>query len=249
MKALVTGASSGIGRDIARYLKEKGYELILVSKTESKLKNISKELDSKYIVCDLRNKEEVYSLYEKVKNENIDVLVNNAGFGLFGVFDETPLDRELEMIEVNAVAPHILTKLFLKDFIKKDSGYILNVASSAGFLSGPKLSTYYATKNYILKLTLAISEELKRKKSHVHISALCPGPVDTNFNKIAGGEFHTKSLSSEFVAKYAIDKMLKNKLIIIPGFSMKVAMFFQKFLPTKLALRITYNIQDKKTVK
>jgi len=247
MKALVTGASSGIGRDIARYLKEKGYTLILVSKTESKLKKISKELDSKYIFCDLRNKEEVYSLYEKVKDENIDILVNNAGFGLFGEFYNTDLDRELEMVCVNAVAPHILTKLFLKDFMKRDSGYILNVASSAGFMAGPKLSTYYATKNYILKLTLAIYEELRRKKSRVHISALCPGPVDTNFNNVAGCKFNTKSLKSDYVAKYAIDKMFKNKTIIIPGLYMKVSMFFQKFIPTKLLLKLTYKIQDKKT--
>ena len=151
------------------------------------------------------------------------------------------------MINVNLVAPHILTKLFLKDFVKKDKGYILNVASSAGFLAGPKLNTYYASKNYILKLTLAIYEELRQSGSNVHISALCPGPVDTNFNKVAGGHFHTKSLTSKYVASYAIDKLFKNKLIIIPGFTMKLALLFQKFLPIKLQLKLIFKIQDKKS--
>lgn len=246
MKALITGASSGIGLEMAKILKENKFELILVAKNEKKLEKVAKELDSAYISCDLANEDEVKKLYEKVKRENIDILINNAGFGLFGKFTETDLDRELEMIKTNAVAPHILTKLFLKDFIKKDNGYILNVASSAGFLAGPKLSTYYATKNYILKLTLAVYEELRKGKSNVHISALCPGPVDTNFNKVAGGVFHTKSLTSEYVAKYALDNLFKNKLIIVPGFSMKLALFFQKFIPIKLSLKLIYKIQDRK---
>ena len=166
---------------------------------------------------------------------------------MFGEFYETDLNRELEMIDVNIKAVHILTKLFLNDFIKRDSGYILNVASSAGFMAGPKLSTYYATKNYVLKLTEAIYEELKKNKSHVNISALCPGPVNTNFNDIAGGSFSVKGLSSEYVAKYGIDKMFKGKLIIIPGFNMKLAIFGTRFLSIKTLLKITYKIQDEKT--
>lgn len=244
MKALVTGASSGIGESISYYLSSLGYDLILVATDLKKLKQVKKNIstDAEIITCDLRYEEDVFKLYDKVKNKNIDLLINNAGFGLFGDFDKTDLDRELEMIDVNIKAVHILTKLFLQDFIKKDSGYILNVASSAGFMAGPHLDTYYATKNYVLKLTLGIYEELRRQKSNVHISALCPGPVNTNFNKVAKGKFTIKGASKDYVAKYAIDKMLKNKLIIIPTFKMKLAIFGTRLLPTKLLLKITYNI-------
>ncbi len=249
MKALITGASSGIGESMSYYLESLGYDLILVATNKQKLEAVAKKIktDTKIIKCDLRYEEEVFKLYEETKDENIDLLINNAGFGLFGDFDKTDLDRELEMIEVNIKAVHILTKLFLKDFIKKDSGHILNVASSAGFMAGPHLDTYYATKNYVLKLTLGIYEELRRIKSNVHISALCPGPVDTNFNKTAKGYFKINGADKDFVAKYAIDKTLKNKLIIIPTLKMKLAIFGYRFLPTKLLLKITYNIQKRKS--
>ena len=170
-------------------------------------------------------------------------------FGLFGFFNETDIEKELEMIDVNIKAVHLLTKLFLKDMIKNNQGKILNVASIAGFYSGPYLSTYYATKNYVLKLTMAISEELKRLNSSVTISCLCPGPVETNFNKVAGGSFKTGSLKSTYVAKYGIDKTLKGKLIIIPGITMKLGLFASRFIPYKLQLKIFYYIQRGKALK
>ena len=247
MKILITGASSGIGMDMAKYLDKFGHELYLVAKSENKLKELCEKLtNAKYFVCDLKNEKNIYKLYDELKNEKIDFLINNAGFGLFGFFDETSLDKELEMIDVNIKSVHILTKLFLKDMIQRDNGRILNVASSAGFYAGPYLNTYYATKNYVLKLTMALYEELKQKKSNVKVSVLCPGPVNTNFNNVAGGSFNAKGLSSEYVAKYAIDKSFKNKLIIIPGFNMKVAIFFSRFLPYKLQLKIIYKIQQNK---
>ena len=150
------------------------------------------------------------------------------------------------MIDLNVKAYHILTKLFLKDFIKRDKGYILNVASSAGFMAGPKLSTYYSTKNYVLKSSLAIYEELRHMNSNVKISVLCPGPVETNFNKVAGGSFNTKSATSEYVARYAIDKMFKNKLVIIPTIKIKLAVFLTRLVTTKLLLKINYHIQNVK---
>lgn len=249
MKAVITGASSGIGESMAYYLNEMDIDLILVATNEEKLQKVKSKLkeSAKIVVCDLRFEEEVFQLYEKLKKENIDIFINNAGFGLFGDFDKTDLDRELEMIDVNIKAVHILTKLFLQDFVKRDSGYILNVASSAGFMAGPHLDTYYATKNYCLKLTEGIYEELRRNKSNVHISALCPGPVDTNFNRVAKGKFTIKGANKDFVAKYGIDKMFKGKLIIIPTFKMKLTIFATRFVPTKLLLRITYNIQKRKS--
>jgi len=249
MKALITGASSGIGEAMSYYLSKKGYDLILIATDKQKLEKVASNIrtETEIIICDLRFEEEVFKLYEKTKDKKIDILINNAGFGLFGDFDKTDLDRELEMIDVNIKAVHILTKLFLQDFIKRDYGYILNVASSAGFMAGPHLNTYYATKNYVLKLTMAIYEELRRNKSKVHISALCPGPVDTNFNKVAKGFFKIKGANKEYVAKYGIDKLLKNKLIIVPTIKMKLAIFGIRLLPHKLLLRIAYNIQIRKS--
>lgn len=250
MKALITGASSGIGKDIALYLNELDYELILVARSEEKLKNIEKMCKkAKSIVCDLNNLDDVYALYEKVKDENIDFLINNAGFGLFGYFNETDLTKELNMINLNIIALHVLTKLFLKDMVKRNEGRILNVASSAGFLAGPYLGTYYATKNYVLKLSMAITEELKIKKSKVKVSTLCPGPVDTNFNNTAGGKFNTKALTSSYVAKYAIDNALKGKMLIIPSLKIKLGIFFSRFIPYSLQLKIVYKIQKNKTTK
>ena len=251
MKALITGASSGIGRDMARVLSNYGHDLILVARDNKKLEELQKELNTniKVISMDLSNIDNCKKLYEQVKDDNIDILINNAGFGTIGSFRKTDLDKELNMIDLNIKAVHILTKLFLNDFVKRDSGYILNVSSSASFQPGPLMATYYSTKSYVTHLTLAIYEELKHMNSNVKISCLCPGPVDTNFNKVANCEFKIKSLSSQYVAKYAIDKMFKNKLMIIPGLNIKLVYLFGRFVPTKLKLKITYNIQYRKTQK
>lgn len=250
MKALVTGATSGIGKELAIVLSDMGYDLILVARRKTRLEKLKKQLPGKttIIVMDLSSTANCLKLYDKVKKEDIEVVVNNAGFGLYGTFDKTNLDKELDMIDVNIKAVHILTKKFLQDFKDKDSGYILNVASSAGFLSGPLMATYYATKGYVLKLTEAIYEELRREKSNVYIGALCPGPVDTEFNKVAKVKFNLKSMDSHTVAEYAVEQMLKRKLIIIPGFSTKFVAF-SKLIPTKLLLKINYHIQEKKDDK
>lgn len=249
MKALITGASSGIGKDIACILGNLGYDLIVVARRKNILNELKKEVKTNVLVIplDLSEEDNLETLWNAVKDEDIDILVNNAGFGLFGEFDKTDLDTEFKMIDVNIKAVHYLTKKFLIKFKEKNSGHILNVASSAGFMAGPKLSTYYATKNYVLRLTEAIYEELKVDKSNVKISCLCPGPVDTEFNKVAHGEFHTSSLSSEYVAKYAVKEMFKNKLYIIPLFKMKAAVFLTRLAPRKILLKITYKIQDRKS--
>lgn len=248
MKALITGASSGIGKDMAKYLSSLGYDLILVARNKEALEALQDELPTKVkaIVMDLAVESNVKSLYVICKNENIDVLINNAGFGLCGEFVETDINRELEMIDVDIRAVHILTKMFLKDMKKRNSGYILNVASAAAFAPGPLMATYYSCKAYVYRLTEAISFELKKSKSKVSISCLCPGPVDTNFDCVANVQFSIKGLKSEDVAKYAIDQMLKGKLIIIPGFKMKCAKFFSHFVTENFMMKVTYRTQRKK---
>ena len=232
MKILITGASSGIGRDMARYLSSKENELILVSSNKDKLESVSKALiNSSVYVCDLSNNDNVNKLCEYILKEKPDFVINNAGFGAFGFYDEISLDREIEMINVNIVALHKITKTCLEYM---DNGHILNVSSSAGLMpGGPMLNTYYATKNYVRSYSLGLYKELKKKNKNIHISILCPGPVNTNFNKVAIGTFSIKGLSSEYVAKYAVDKCLKNKLIIVPGFKVKLGVFFSRILPTK----------------
>lgn len=248
MKALITGASSGIGKNMAYVLANKGIDLILVARNKDEMLKIKEnvKVNVEVIELDLLKEKNVFKLYEMCKDKNIDILINNAGFGLFGLFTETDLDRELEMIDLNIKAYHILTKLFLKDFVEKDNGYILNVASSAGFMAGPRLSTYYATKNYVLKLTMAINEELRQSGSNVVVSALCPGPVNTNFNKVAHGEFSIKEASPKYVAEYAINKLFKKKMIIIPTFRIKLGIFLLRVLPYRIQLIYCYHIQGKK---
>ncbi len=248
MKALITGASSGIGLEMAKILNKEGYELILVAREKEKLQKVQELLGAnvKIIVADLSNESKLKEIYVLCKNEKIDVLINNAGFGDFGKFDETDLTKELQMIDVNIKAVHVLTKLFLKDMKKRNYGYILNVASMAAFAPGPLMATYYSTKSYVLRLTTSIYEELRRDKSKVVVSCLCPGPVDTNFNNVANVKFSVKPLNSKEVAQYALIKMFDKKLIIIPGFKMKVTNFFTRLAPTKLAARIAYTIQHKK---
>jgi short-subunit dehydrogenase len=248
MKALITGASSGIGYDMAYYLGSLGYDLILVARNKAKLQEMQKDISTnvKIIVADLSIESKLKEVYVLCKNEQIDVLINNAGFGMCGKFEELDMNTEMEMINTNIKAVHILTKLFLKDMKKRDSGYILNVASSAAFQPGPLMAAYYATKAYVLHLTEAIYEELRRNNSKVYIGALCPGPVDTEFNDIAKVTFSVKSMKSYDVANYAIKQMFKRKLVIVPSLTMKLTRFVSMLGPTKLKLMIAYNIQKSK---
>ena len=249
MTALITGASSGIGRDIARYLASLNYDLILVARREDRLKKLQEDIKNvkvDIISADLSVRENCFDLYEKTKDRNIDFLVNNAGFGAYGKFDTVPLEKELQLIDTNIVALHILTKLYLKDMIKRNSSYILNVGSAAAFLPGPTFSSYYASKSYVVRLTQAIYEELRRDKINVKISALCPGPVKTEFNKVANVGFAISGLESEDVAKYAVDKTIKGKMVITPGVLMKFTKFIQRFPSEKMLTKISYNVQHKR---
>lgn len=250
MTALITGASSGIGKDMAIILSNLGYDLILVSRSKQELLLVQKlvKTNSKIISLDLSVEGNCFNLFEEVKNKNIDILINNAGFGIYGFFDKTDIASEIKQLELNTKAVLVLTKLFLPLMEKKNYGYILNVASSAAYLPGPLMSGYYASKAYVLRLTESIHGELKAKKSNVYIGALCPGPVDTNFNNNAGIKFSAPTISSYKVANYALNKMFKKKIVIVPGMYMKLSIFFVRFIPHCILIKIAYFIQRRKSI-
>lgn len=248
MKILITGASSGIGKDMAKILAKPENSLVLVARDMEKLENVKKDLQSlcnvEIISMDLSDEKNCIELHNTV--QDISLLINNAGFGDCGNFNQTSLEKDLNMIKTNIIAYHILTKLYLKDMMKKDSGKILNVASIAGFMPGPLMATYYATKNYVVKLSEAIREELNKAKSHVQISILCPGPVNTNFNNVANVKFHLREANSMDIAKYAIKKLEKGKFYIVPGIDIKLGKIGAKFAPTNLVSKVSYMVQKRK---
>ena len=249
MKILITGGSSGIGKDMAKILAKKENEIIIVARDENKLNETKKELEKAganvtCIVSDLSKEENCIEIHKKV--QNVDILINNAGFGDCGSFEKTNLEKEINMIKTNIIAYHILTKLYLIDMKKKNSGKILNVASIAGFMPGPLMATYYATKSYVVRLSEAIREELKKEKSKVQISILCPGPVETNFNKVANVKFKIREAKSIDVAKYAIKNLETGKFYIIPGIDVKLARMGAKIFPTKLVGKVAYMVQKRK---
>ena len=171
----------------------------------------------------------------------------NAGFGDLGSFDKTSLNKELSMINVNIKATHILTKYMVKTFKKRNLGYIMNVASSAGLLpGGPYMSTYYATKSYVTSLTSAINEELREAKSRVHICMLCPGPVNTNFNNVANVTFALPGISATYCASYALRQMFRGKVTIVPTLMMKLGTTVAKCVPRQMVTAITARQQKKK---
>ena len=251
MKVLLTGASSGIGKDMAKILNKKGYDLVLVARNKEKLNSVKTELEKERngnkietISMDLSVEGNCLKLCNDVKD--VDILINNAGFGDCGEFTKTDLEKEIKMIKTNIVAYHILMKEYLKKMKEKDSGKILNVASIAGFMPGPLMATYYATKSYIVRLSEAVREELKKEKSNVKISILCPGPVETNFNNVANVKFKLREAKSQDVAKYAIKKMEKGKFYIVPGIDVKIGKLGAKLFPANLVSKVTYRMQRRK---
>ena len=247
MKALITGASSGIGREFAYRLADMGYDLVIAARRRERLEEIKQKLNGRKVeicICDLTKREECEKLFESHKD--IDLLINNAGFGVFGEFDETPLGRELEMLDVNICAVHILTKLYYIEMVRRNSGYILNVASSAAFFPGPLFSSYYASKAYVLRLTQALSYELKKKKSSVRVGALCPGPVDTEFNSVAGVRFGVGSVTAGYAAEYALKKLFGGSVVIVPSLQIKFTHFLSKITPAFISEKIVYRIQKAK---
>lgn len=247
--AVITGASSGIGTEFAKKLSKQGFRLVLVARREERLKQLAKTLSTECIIitADLSKEEECYELVEKLENKRIDLFINNAGFGDCGKFDETSMEKELDMIQVNIKAVHILTKMILKKMKKEDRGYILNVASSAGLLpAGPYMATYYATKSYVTSFTQAIAMELKEENSNVYVGCLCPGPVNTEFNDVANVNFALSGISSEYCVKYALSQMKKRKVVIVPTIIIKTAVMAAKLIPNQLCIKLAGNQQKKK---
>lgn len=250
--AVITGASSGIGVEFAKRLAKKDYHLILVARRQERLEKLKKKLGTPcdIITADLGKEEECYRLFEEIKDKEIEVFINNAGFGDCGAFLEGDLEKELNMIQVNVKAVHLLTKLVLRKMEKQNVGYLLNVASSAGLMeAGPYMATYYATKSYVTSLTQGIAQELKEKGSNVYIGCLCPGPVDTEFNNVANVEFALKGITPGYCASYALKQMYRKKVVIIPTFQMKAAMTFGRFLPRSVYVKIASHQQKKKIYK
>lgn len=247
--AVITGASSGIGTEFAKRLAKEGYPLVLVARRRERLEKLAEELNAECMIltADLSDMDECKRVMKELESVDIDVFINNAGFGYCGETLALDTEMELNMIDLNVKAMHLLAKLVLDRMVKKNKGYVLNVASSAGLLpAGPYMSSYYATKSYVASYTRGVAEELRRKGSNVYIGCLCPGPVDTEFNKVANVEFALKGISAYDCANYAITQMFKRKITIVPALKMKALVVLARFLPSKLYIIIAAKQQRKK---
>lgn len=256
--ALVTGGSGGIGLEIAKELARKGFDIALVARRRDTLEAAAGQIEGKFDVmahvfaADLRRSDAPDQIFDFLHNENlpIEVLVNNAGFGLGGEFSETELSRELEMIQVNIGALTHLTKLFLPPMVKRHSGRILNVASTAAFQPGPLMAVYYATKAYVLSFSQALAEELRN--TGVTVTALCPGPTLTDFAEAA--QMTNSRLFTSFgvadaddVARYGVRAMLRGKRLAIPGIRNKALAQANRLAPRALSTRIARMLQETRT--
>lgn len=253
--AVVTGGSGGIGLELAKVLARNGFDIALIARKRDTLEAAAGQLEGQYQVnvhvfaADLRSAEAPEAIFDFVRNENlpIEILVNNAGFGLGGEFAETDLDRELEMIQVNIAALTHLTKLFLPGMIKRKSGRILNLASTAAFQPGPLQAVYYASKAYVLSFSEALAEELR--DSGVTVTALCPGPTRTDFASTAG--VSNSRLFTIFgvadatdVAEYGFQAMMAGKRVAIPGFRNKLVAQANRFSPRTLTAKVARFAQE-----
>ena len=257
MKALITGASSGLGREMARILSRKGYDILAVARRKERLEELKAELktDVEILCLDVTRAEDVAQIAQRL--DEVDVFINNAGFGVFGDLCSSDLDAELAMIDTNVKAVHILTKLAAQTFKARNHGYIMNVASIAAFFPGPLFSAYYGCKAYVFRLTQSLCEELRQDKSAVRVSVLCPGPVKTEFEQVAKVSFGRGDepgrdwiiADSRKVAEYAIKKMFRGKRIIVPGTLMKLAVFFRRIMSENLQCKVLYLLQSKKFVQ
>lgn len=247
--AVITGASSGLGAEFAKKLSKKGYSLVLVARRTSRLQKLARKLNTEceILTADLSSHSECERVYGALKDKYIEIFINNAGFGDCGPFIEGSIEKELQMIRLNINAVHYFTKKILQKMQKSDSGYILNVASSAGLIpAGPYMATYYATKSYVTSITRAVAAELRECGSHVYIGCLCPGPVDTEFNNVANVEFALKGIRADTCARYALAQMKRRKTVIIPTLQMNFVVKAGRLLPSGLYIRLVSHQQKKK---
>ena len=256
MKAgLITGASSGIGKELARIHASKGHNVLLVARRKEKLEELSREINQQFgVACltyaiDLSDKEAVKGLVDEIRKAGIQVnyLFNNAGFGGWGAFSNRSEIEDANMIEVNIQALTYLMHAFIPDMIKHGEGKILNTASTAGFIPGPLQATYFATKSYVVSLTKATNFELRN--TPVTVTALCPGPVKTEFDQVAGmgkSEMFDKAADAYSTAKKGYDAMMKGKTIIISEFGYSILIkYLAPFIPDRFVMKMVEKIQSK----
>ncbi|MGD6794012.1 SDR family NAD(P)-dependent oxidoreductase [Metabacillus indicus] len=249
---LITGASDGIGKELAYKYAQDGYRLVLAARSEEKLQKLAEELKPAPVIVkrkDLSDMNQVRELYEELKAESvqIDVLVNNAGFGLYGEFVRTSAEEELNMIDLNIKSITLLAKLFAPDMAERGSGHILNVASTAAFQPGPLMAVYYATKAYVLSFSEAIENELKG--TGVSVSVLCPGPTKTGFSDRANlGQsklFKSGVMDVKEVADAAYKGLQKKQTVIIPGLKNKMLAAAVRFMPRKTVTGVVRKTQER----
>jgi uncharacterized protein len=254
--ALITGASNGIGLELAKVHASKGGDLVLVARNKSKLEELKKELEQQYRVSvhiigkDLSAPNAAQDVYAETKNAGIqiDFLINNAGFGDFGMFTETDWNKELQMINLNITALTQFTKLYLQDMVQRKSGRVMNVASTAAFQPGPTMAVYYATKAYVLSFSEAIANEVSDKG--VTIMALCPGATESGFQAAAAMEESAlvkgkKLPTSQEVAEYGYAAMLKGKTVAIHGTMNYLMANAVRFTPRAWVVKMVRMVQDK----
>lgn len=249
----ITGASSGIGREFARRYAKMGCRLILTARRADRLEALAEELRQAHgtvcriLTADLAREEECTRLCKELEGETLDIFINNAGFGVCGSYLETDAAKEEEMVRVNVEAMARLFRFAVRKMQAAGGGTILNVASSAGLLpGGPYMAGYYASKAYVASLTRGVAEELRQMHSPVYVCALCPGPVDTEFNDRAGVVFALKGISPALCVEEAMRGMLRGKTIIVPSALMRAATTAQHFVPTPLLMPIMARQQKKK---
>ncbi|MFQ5745837.1 MAG: SDR family NAD(P)-dependent oxidoreductase [Gemmatimonadota bacterium] len=252
--ALVTGASGGIGYELARLLAAQGYGLVIVARSEDLLRTAADELASDYgvpvrvVVLDLEDRAAPDRLFELLQNEAcpVEILVNNAGFGTSGAFADTDLGSELRMLQVNVAALTHLSKLFLRQMKERGSGRILNVASTAAFQPGPFMAVYFATKAYVLSLSQAIAEELRG--TAITVTALCPGATATGFQRRAAMQDSTIGsqgmMDARVVARAGLEGMMRGERIVIPGARNRFVARAVGLLPRKLVTKVVRRLTE-----
>ncbi len=255
--ALITGASNGLGYDIASVFAENGYNIVLVARNKQKLLDLANQarqmfgVSAHVIVKDLGRAEAPAEIFKDLQSRNIpiDILVNNAGFGLLGPFGYSHAGDQANMLDVNIMAPVRLAALFLPPMLLRGSGRILNIASTAGFQPGPFMAGYYASKSFVVSFSVGLAEELKNRG--VTVSVLCPGPMATGFRARAGVKqpalmASLADMDSRVVAQSGFEGLMAGNVIIVPGLLNKLGTIAARIAPMTLAARVVGAIQKKK---